>query len=580
VAALVLAANPGYTPAQVREAIVSTATDVVNIESGTGWDRYSGYGMINAAGAVGGGGGPVAPVAAFTGAPTSGSYPLTVTFSDQSSGQPTSWSWSFGDGGTATAQNPVHVYEAAGVYDVSLTVTNDAGGDTLVRTAYVTVTEPGVTTIVTAHGETSVDGTVSGSYLDTAAHDGVAETITEVLYTGHPRKRYSYLEHHWQFDLPAGAEATFHLVASRPNNSDGDNFVFEYSAGGAWVPLATISSATAQVLAVPVGALSGAVTVRAYDTDRNWDRLSLDQLIVDYLAFEVGDAQPVAPTAGFAATPTSGDAPLAVAFSDQSSGQPTSWSWTFGDGGVSTQQNPSHVYQTPGVYTVSLTATNDVGSDTLTRVDYITVTEPGQGGDTMHVAAIAVSRKAAGPNISGLCSVTIVDAAGSPVGSATVTVSFDGPSSGTLTGTTGSGGVVSFETGKVRNPSGEWCFEVTAVTHASLTYDPGANVVTRSCESGDAFMARSLPAVVQLGQNNPNPFNPATTIDFALPREMAVRLTVFDVRGRVVAVLADGHYPAGSHQVRWDAGDVASGLYFYRLEAPGFSETRKLTILK
>lgn len=81
----------------------------------------------------------------------------------------------------------------------------------------------------------------------------------------------------------------------------------------------------------------------------------------------------VPPTADFAGSPVSGDALLNVSFFDSSSNNPVSWSWTFGDGGTSTQQNPVHQYVNPGVFTVSLTATNAGGSDTLTKTDYINV---------------------------------------------------------------------------------------------------------------------------------------------------------------------------------------------------------------
>lgn len=86
-----------------------------------------------------GGGGPVPPVANFVGSPTSGTVPLTVNFTDQSSGSPTSWSWTFGDGGTSTAQNPSHVYNATGTYTVSLTATNAQGSDGETKTGYITV---------------------------------------------------------------------------------------------------------------------------------------------------------------------------------------------------------------------------------------------------------------------------------------------------------------------------------------------------------------------------------------------------------------------------------------------------------
>jgi PKD repeat protein len=81
-----------------------------------------------------------------------------------------------------------------------------------------------------------------------------------------------------------------------------------------------------------------------------------------------------APVAGFNGTPTSGETPLTVNFTDASTNSPTSWSWDFGDGGTSTAQNPSHQYTSAGTYTVSLTATNSCGSDIETKTDYITVT--------------------------------------------------------------------------------------------------------------------------------------------------------------------------------------------------------------
>jgi len=80
-----------------------------------------------------------------------------------------------------------------------------------------------------------------------------------------------------------------------------------------------------------------------------------------------------APVADFAGTPTSGTAPLTVAFADLSSNAPTAWAWTFGDGGVSSAQNPSHTYTQAGVYTVALTASNAFGQDVETKVGYVTV---------------------------------------------------------------------------------------------------------------------------------------------------------------------------------------------------------------
>jgi Tol biopolymer transport system component len=83
------------------------------------------------------------------------------------------------------------------------------------------------------------------------------------------------------------------------------------------------------------------------------------------------------PGADFSATPTTGTAPLPVNFTDLSTNDPTSWLWTFGDGGTSTAQHPSHQYSNPGDYTVTLVATNAFGSASQTKVNYITVQPAG-----------------------------------------------------------------------------------------------------------------------------------------------------------------------------------------------------------
>jgi PKD repeat protein len=79
------------------------------------------------------------------------------------------------------------------------------------------------------------------------------------------------------------------------------------------------------------------------------------------------------PTVAFSASPTSGNAPLKVSFTDKSTGTPTSWKWSFGDGNTSTVKNPVHAYSKAGKYTVSLTVKNAVGSNTATKSNYINV---------------------------------------------------------------------------------------------------------------------------------------------------------------------------------------------------------------
>jgi beta propeller repeat protein len=84
------------------------------------------------------------------------------------------------------------------------------------------------------------------------------------------------------------------------------------------------------------------------------------------------------PVAAFSAKPTSGKAPLNVKFTDKSTGSPTKWKWTFGDGAISTKQNPTHKYSKAGKYTVTLKVTNAAGTNTATKSKYITVTGTSQ----------------------------------------------------------------------------------------------------------------------------------------------------------------------------------------------------------
>lgn len=93
-----------------------------------------------------------------------------------------------------------------------------------------------------------------------------------------------------------------------------------------------------------------------------------------------------------------------------------------------------------------------------------------------------------------------------------------------------------------------------------------------------------IPSGFQLYQNYPNPFNPRTIIEFELPQPEHVKLTIYNIKGQVVKVLADGYYPAGLSRVHWDGSsskgyNVAAGVYFYRIETKQFTETRKMLLL-
>ncbi|UUX92573.1 PKD domain-containing protein [Methanoplanus endosymbiosus] len=111
-------------------------------------------------------------------------------------------------------------------------------------------------------------------------------------------------------------------------------------------------------------AVDGAGNVYVIDTDN--ERVQV---------FRPGNVTPV-PVAGFSANITDGAIPLAVQFTDASTGDPTAWSWSFGDGGTSADENPTYVYEAAGSYNVSLAVTNAAGTDTITKLSLINVTAP------------------------------------------------------------------------------------------------------------------------------------------------------------------------------------------------------------
>jgi hypothetical protein len=91
---------------------------------------------------------------------------------------------------------------------------------------------------------------------------------------------------------------------------------------------------------------------------------------------------------------------------------------------------------------------------------------------------------------------------------------------------------------------------------------------------------RRLPENFSLNQNYPNPFNPTTTIAFHLPSSSFVTLKVFNSAGREVASLFDRQLPAGNHRTEWNASGVPSGIYYYRIQAETYSETKKLVLMR
>lgn len=98
--------------------------------------------------------------------------------------------------------------------------------------------------------------------------------------------------------------------------------------------------------------------------------------------------------------------------------------------------------------------------------------------------------------------------------------------------------------------------------------------------TGVDFGERQLPSTVTLDRPYPNPFNASTTIRYSLPQDCHVAIEIYDILGRLVMTLVDERQQAGFHQVKWDAPNNPSGIYFARVDAPGQTQARKMVLLK
>jgi dienelactone hydrolase len=123
----------------------------------------------------------------------------------------------------------------------------------------------------------------------------------------------------------------------------------------------------------------------------------------------------------------------------------------------------------------------------------------------------------------------------------------------------------------------------TAFTVSGLiAKDTALSFLHRVLNPANAVSESRAPRVVSflLEQNYPNPFNPSTTIQFSIPHSAHVDLKVFNSVGQEVATLASEELVAGTYTRQWNAARSASGVYFYRLQAGGFTETKKLILVK
>ena len=290
----------------------------------------------------------ITPIAAFTTSTAAGIYPLTVQFNDTSLNDPISWAWDFGDGTSSTEQNPTHTYTTVGNYTVKLTVTNLNGSDEEVQTNCVRVTSSTAPIADFAATPTTGDSPLTVQFTDQSTSSGSSDRITRrsgSLYLGYDPSFYGNDSTSFSqtVDLTGVNSLTFSYKSGYYTEGGGNVFYQVYLGND--VIWQTSDSTDWKPMTIDISSYTGLQT------------LKFTLRVTDYggpadLWFNIKDISAVG------------------------TNSTTSWLWDFGDGTSSTEQNPTHTYNTTGAYTVNLTVTSLVGSDSEEKTDYITLNGP------------------------------------------------------------------------------------------------------------------------------------------------------------------------------------------------------------
>jgi PKD repeat protein len=337
------------------------------------------------------------PVASFSTNATSGKIPLSVQFTDTSTNTPTGWIWQWGDGtaNTTGTGTPIHAFTVAGVYQVNLTATNADGSNLSANTAITAqALTPPVANFTSNTTSTKVNKQIQ--FNDTSSNtptswqwqwgDGTANgTTVNPIHSYSSVGVYSVNLTATNADGSGSIEKANYITISAltppiANFSVNNTYGFvplpiqftDTSTGGtptSWDWQFGDGSANS-TLQDPVH-IYGIGTYTINLTVSNADGSSS----VQYSNLILVDPDPI-PVANFYAMPTNGAAPLTVNFFDTSTNYPMAWNWSFGDGVNSTTQSPSHVYSTPGTYTVTLSAWNTNGTNTRVIANMIVVSAP------------------------------------------------------------------------------------------------------------------------------------------------------------------------------------------------------------
>ena len=293
----------------------------------------------------------------------------TVDFTDSTTNNPTSWSWDFGDGNNSTAQNPTHTYAAAGTYQVTLIATNSTGTDSTTRT-------------ITINSITSPVASVC-NMPTTSSCCGYGLTEFELgnihSYTGTDVEGYQDLTCQFVDYVTKGASYIY-TITTQSTGSQYFSMYLDLNNDGNFTSNEFLFSNTSNF-----GTLSGTITIPTNSTTGTGLRLRV--IASDYThtacsPISYGQAEDYTlivldsiPSADFVAAPTTVYVNQNVQYTDQTTSNPTAWNWNLPGASLSNPvvQNPLVTYNTAGNYDATLIASSSVGSDTMLKVNYITV---------------------------------------------------------------------------------------------------------------------------------------------------------------------------------------------------------------
>lgn len=218
---------------------------------------------------------------------------------------------------------------------------------------------------------------------------------------------------------------------------------------------------------------------------------------------------------------------------------------------------------------VASATTQDVGSGPVAHVQNITVSRAQVGGG--------------GKRFRGVATVLVYNDAGLPLSGATVEGFFYGTNSSNESGTTDGNGEVVFNSATQRNPSGEWCFEVSNITAVGGTYDAATNVMDAACESGPQPKSR-LNAVAPTTSRSldlyiyPNPISNLAHLEFELVEDKEVVIELYDLLGRPVDRILNKTLSSGRHRVVWNSEHLSQGTYLLMIRSGNDIQSAKIIL--